>query len=234
MPSISDAIIADLRRTQAQREIAAKMGMLEKVKTLQEWQCQRLLNTHVELANQSRYQTAMAFFVEELYGPKDFSQRDADLVKVVPKLAAVLPTKAMRALQEAVAVNALSFELDLDITERIQGELTHYSYAVAYRQSERLADRTKQLTIIYQLGEQLADVVRIPGVSILIKLARKPAKLAGLLTLHGFLERGYHAFRKIGDVHDFINPVIDKEKEIMQILLASDTCLESQNPIPPV
>ncbi|WP_338067775.1 FFLEELY motif protein [Alteromonas sediminis] len=234
MSSIADIIIADLRRIQAQRELAEKMGTLEPVKRLQEWQCARLLVTHDTLAKESRYQAAMQFFVDELYGPKDFSQRDADLARVVPKLAAVLPEKAMLALKDAVAVNTLSFDLDLDLINHLDGPLNAFNYATAYRKSNRLDDRKRQIDIIYHLGEQLADVVHIRGVSMIIKLARKPAQLAGLLSLHEFLEQGFQSFKKIGDVHDFINPVLSKEREIMHALLDESVCLATNNPIPEV
>jgi len=210
------------------------MHTLAPVQALQEWQCQRLLATHETLAKEARYQSAMQFFVDELYGPKDFSQRDADLARVVPKLAAVLPDKAMLALKDAVAVNALSFDLDLDLVNHLDGHLNALSYATAYRKCNRLADRQQQIDIIYHLGEQLAEVVHIRGVSMIIKLARKPAQLAGLLSLHEFLEQGFHAFKKIGDVHDFINPVLNKEREIMHMLMDDSVCLTTQNPIPDV
>ena len=234
MPSISEQIIADLRRTQAQRDVASTMNTLNQVKTLQEWQCQRLLTTHKKLAHQSRYQDAMQFFVDELYGPKDFSQRDADLARVVPKLAALLPEKAMSALADAVSVNALSFDLDLDLVHHLDGELNAQNYATAYRKMGRLDDRKTQIDTIYHLGELLADVVHIRGVSWLIKMARKPAQLAGLLSLHEFLERGFHAFKQIGDVHSFIDPVLSKEREIMHVLHSDELDLTNENPIPDV
>ena len=87
------------------------------VHQLQDWQGQRLLVSHDDLAQQKRYQKAMAFFVEELYGPKDFSQRDADLVRVIPKLAKVLPEKAMNAMNDALSLNALSFDLDMELAQ---------------------------------------------------------------------------------------------------------------------
>ncbi len=231
MSSLSDNIIADLRRTQAQRELSDKMGLLSKVKHLQDWQCKRLLRTHETLANQPEYKKAMAFFVDELYGPKDFSQRDADIVRVVPKLAALLPEKAMRALAEAISLNALSFDLDLDLIHHLKDELNNQSYALAYREMGRLPDRQKQIDIIAQLGQRLAGVVHIRGVNMLIKFARKPAKVANLLSLHEFLERGFEAFKDIGDVDAFIDPIIDTEQKLMFALHNPQVDIEKHNPI---
>lgn len=230
MPSVADAIISDLRKVQAQREIADAMSLLPKVRALQDWQCKRLLCTHQTFVNQPRFEKAMRFFVDELYGPKDFSERDADLVRVIPKLASMLPQKAIGALHDAVSVNALSFDLDLALVNHLDGELNEQSYAMAYRDMGRLDDRIQQIDTIYALGEQLADVVQIRGVTMLIKIARKPAQMAGLLSLHEFLERGFNAFRKMGNVHEFIDPVVEKEREIMYYL-HSDSFDIKYNPI---
>ncbi|WP_242698688.1 hypothetical protein [Alteromonas sp. 5E99-2] len=232
MHSISEQIIADLRKTQAQRDLAKKMQTLDAVIALQHWQCQRLLTTHAELAKQDKYKEAMAFFVDELYGPKDFSQRDADIVKIVPKLAALLPEKATSALADAIALNTLSFDMDLDLIHHLKGPLNPTNYAQAYRAMGRFEDRQHQLNTISHLGSLLADVVKIPGVSMLIKVARQPARAAGVLTLHEFLERGFRAFKNIGDVNSFISPIIAKEREIMQTLHSDTFDVSNENPIP--
>lgn len=228
-------IVEHLHRVNELRATAEQSNLLDKVHNLQAWQCQRLLATHADLARQKRYQLAMEFFVDELYGPKDFSQRDADLARVIPKLASVLPQKAMSALDDALALNALSFELDLEMA-RLLGDSTldRDSYALAYRQVGHQEAREHQIEIIAHLGQQLADVVHIRGIGMLIKLARRPAKMAGLLTLHEFLERGFHAFKALGDVHSFIDPVIARERELMLQLFDPDIHLPKDNPLPHV
>ncbi|MCW8092573.1 FFLEELY motif protein [Alteromonas sp. ASW11-130] len=228
-------LIKHLHRVNAKRELVERMGQLENIHQLQAWQCERLLVSHQDLAQQQPYQDAMGFFVDELYGPKDFSQRDADIARVIPKLAKVLPDKAMFALEDALALNALSFDLDLEVTEALAGQaLDRDSYAVAYRKVGRKEDRQKQLDLIYDLGMQLNDVIKIKGIGMLIKLARRPAKVAGLLTLHEFLERGFQSFKLIGDVHGFVDPVVSRERELMEKLLAPETTLPENNPLPHV
>ena len=198
-----------------------------------------MLVTHDDLAQQKRYQKAMAFFVDELYGPKDFSQRDADLVRVIPKLAKVLPDKAMNAMDDALSLNALSFDLDMAMAQYLQAHfpdepINRDNYALAYRHVGRIDDRTHQIDIISHLGDQLADVIKIRGIGMLISLSRRPAKLAGLLALHEFLERGFDAFKALGDVQSFIQPVLVREKAIMQTLLSDELTLPEDNPLPVV
>lgn len=236
---MAQEIIKHIHRVNALRDLANQLGVMPIVHQLQHWQCERLLITHDDLAQQKRYQKAMAFFVDELYGPKDFSQRDADLVRVIPKLAKVLPDKAMNAMDDALSLNALSFDLDMAMAQYLQAHfpnepINRDNYALAYRHVGRIDDRTHQIDIISHLGDQLADVVKIRGIGMLISLSRRPAKLAGLLALHEFLERGFDAFKALGDVQSFIQPVLVREKAIMQTLLSDELTLPEDNPLPVV
>ena len=232
-------IAKHIHRVNALRDLANQLGVMSVIHQLQHWQCERLLVSHDDLATQSRYQKAMGFFVEELYGPKDFSQRDADLVRVIPKLAKVLPDKAMNAMDDALALNALSFDLDMEMAQYLQ---THFpdepinrdNYALAYRAVGRMDDRKHQIDIISHLDDQLSDVIKVRGIGMLISLSRRPAKLADLLALHEFLERGFNAFKALGDVQSFIQPVLVREKALMQALLDENVALPEDNPLPNV
>ncbi|WP_334062954.1 FFLEELY motif protein [Alteromonas genovensis] len=236
---MAQEIIKHIHRVNAQRDLANKLNLMALIHQLQDWQCQRLLVSHDDLAQQQRYQKAMAFFVEELYGPKDFSQRDADLVRVIPKLAKVLPEKAMNAMNDALSLNALSFDLDMEIAQYLNKHfatqpINRDSYAQAYRSVGRKNDRESQITIISHLGDQLADVIKVRGIGMLISMSRRPAKMAGLLALHEFLDRGFNAFKAIGDVQSFIQPVLERETRLMEILLSENTTLPEDNPLPVV
>ena len=51
------------------------------------FQSQRLARTYADLLASERYRESCEFFLEELYGPKDFEQRDQEVQRVVPRLA---------------------------------------------------------------------------------------------------------------------------------------------------
>ena len=167
--------------------------------------------------------------MDELYGPKDFSQRDKDIEKVVPKMKKWLPDEALESLAVAIHLNALSQELDVAMLQQLQGaELTRDSYAQVYRACDNQTQRALQIDYIEQLGLDLAQVVRLPGIGFVLKMARTPAQLAGVGTLQEFLEDGFSAFKQLGDVQEFIVPVVSKEREIMQQLFSGD------NPLPDI
>ena len=229
MSNTLDKIIKHLTQVADAKKHADASGLTRHIEQLQHWQCKRLLASHDDLWQQKRFKPAMQFFIDELYGPKDFSQRDEDIARVVPKMSAILPEKALASLESALHLNALSYQLDIDMAESLAGqEINRDSYAEAYRACDNLASRKLQIEYIEALGNDLADVIDIRGISALLMISRKPAKLAGVLSLHEFLEAGYKAFRKLGNVNDFIDPIVSREKQIMLDLFSED----QPNPLP--
>lgn len=229
MSSKITLIIQHLTHVATLHGVAEKNGILGKIRELQEWQCKRLLASHEPLWTQKRFNPAMQFFIDELYGPKDFTQRDQDIARVVPKMAKILPEKALVSLESAMHLNRLSFELDMDMAKALGDEaINRDSYAKAYRNCKNQTDRALQINYIEVLGQDLSEVVNITGISTLLKLARKPAQIAGVLALHEFLESGFHAFKKLGDVQDFIRPIVTLEREIMLALFDEN----APNPLP--
>ena len=53
-----------------------------------------------------------------------------------------------------------------------------------------------------------------------IRLARGPAHAAGYGQLHDFLERGYHAFRKMDGADEFLATIDRRERALMDDLFA--------------
>lgn len=226
-------LIKHLHRVNALRQLAETMSLNHAIRDLQDWQCRRLWTTHQQLSQRPHYHDAMAFFVDELYGPKDFSQRDADLARVIPMLVKVLPDKAIAALDSALYLNALSYDLDMAMVQALEGRtLNRQHYAQAYYQVGREPDRQCQIDGIRELGERLNEVIHIRGVGMIIRFARKPAELAGLLSLHEFLEQGYLAFKGLGKIEGFITPVVETETAIMHKLLSSSSLDDKDNPLP--
>ena len=82
---------------------------------LKEWQAARLARTYADLLASPRYRPAAAFFLSDLYGPKDFRTRDEELARVVPIMVHVLPARALLTLLEAVKMDTLSESLDLSL-----------------------------------------------------------------------------------------------------------------------
>lgn len=221
-----DNIVTYLQNAVSLYEKIQAEGKGEHLIALRNWQCKRLLVSHAEMYDDRKFRPAIQFFVDELYGPKDFTQRDKDIEKVVPKMKKWLPDEALESLAVAIHLNALSQELDVAMLTQLQGtDITAQRYAEAYRNCNNQTLRALQIDYIEQLGLDLAKVVDIPGIGFILKMARAPAKMAGLETLQQFLEDGFSAFKQLGEVKDFILPVVNTERDLMNGLFNGDNVL---------
>jgi hypothetical protein len=231
MSDCTKQIIRHLHGISTMQEIAEKAGLMPSIRAVQAWQCKRLLVSHQDMYQQKRFKPAVEFFINELYGPNDFSQRDQDIARIVPKMSKFLPEKALQSLASALYLNTLSFELDFDLAKQlVNTEINRDTYAKAYTSCDNIANRQKQIDYIRTLGNDLAEVVKMKGISSLLFISRKPAKMAGALALHEFLDKGFKSFKNLGNVEDFIIPVVNKEHQIMQQLANPN----SPNPLPDV
>jgi len=189
--------------------------------SLRAWQADRLAATYRDLLDSERYRAAARFFLTDLYGPKDFSERDHEVERILPTLAATLPASGIRTIALAIEVDALSEELDVAMVAELRRAhaltgITEKAYAAAYRRCGKRAQRELQLKLIGEIGEALAALVRKPLIHAALRLMRGPAKLAGLAELHTFLEDGYNAFYTMGDSTEFLAAITTREAVILR------------------
>ncbi len=193
---------------------------------LNQWQSQRLAATHQDLLQSPRYKPAIAFFLNDLYGPRDFSQRDHDIERVYRIMARMLPDHVVYSLGLALELNVLTQKLDaallrvlvdaLGVTDHITQEV----YAEAYRRCDNYARRKHQIELIRKLGEDLDGIVAKPSIRAALRLARKPAHLAGFGELQEFLERGFRAFHHMRGAQAFLDLVVGREMRILDRIYA--------------
>lgn len=228
-----DRMLQNLQKIQDMHLLIAQQDLTDTVRQLQAWQTNRLLTTHDDLWNSKRFRPAMEFFANEIYGPKDFSGRDVELTRATPKMVKILPKKGLKLLETALRLNRLSLELDLALAQELDGAVINRdSYFECYRQSGLLVQREEQIKLLEILSLSLPKAVKTPGISTILSLTRKPAKVAGVELLHTFLESGFSSFKKIGDANDFIDSIMVKEREMMNSLFLSND--QSENPLPKV
>ena len=188
---------------------------------LKAWQAQRLAQTYADLASQPRYEAATRFFLEDLYGPKDFSARDEELLKIVPVMQKILPAKAVETAALAIELEALSEALDHALAKALaSGPLDESSYAAAYRMSSTREERMRQIDLVEAVGRRLDALVKKPLIGGTLKLMRKPAHLAGLGDLQDFLEEGYRAFRTMNGCEEFLDALHARETAILNRLFS--------------
>ena len=221
----AEILILRLRRLKALRRERRRDGERDRrLRRLTEWQGRRLARTHADLLASPRYRPAIRFFLEDLYAPEDFSQRDRDLMKISPVLARALPETSLHTLGLALEMNVLTEELDAATDAALaamdppaDGEtLTEERYAEAYRRSGESAKRRRQIQLIREVGEDLDVIVRRPWVRGALAMARGPARMSGLDDLHGLLVRGHDAFSRMRGAAEFLDAICGRELEIME------------------
>jgi len=228
-PVIAEQLRTHLRRAAALRNVVnADPDDAQDRLYLRAFQAQRLARTHADLLASPRYGPAASFFLTDLYGPKDFSARDAEVERILPTLVATLPGAGVQTLALAIEVDALSEELDaaMVIALRADAKLASLAqlrddrYAAAYRRCGRRKVRERQLVLIHEVGMALAALAHKPLVHTALRLMRTPAKLAGLGELQRFLETGFDAFRHMGHADEFLQHIVTRETAILQRLYA--------------
>jgi hypothetical protein len=218
-------LIAALERVRRlhdeRRSTPALQSALDALATFQSL---RLRSTYADLASQARYAPAIAFFQTDLYGPGDFSRRDADLARIVPSMRRLLPAGVIGIVARAIELSALSHELDRALLARLDANArpTVARYARAYRASANRADRERQIAWIVEVGRGLDRYVRTPLLTNALKLMRLPARAAGLGALQRFLESGVAGFARMHGADEFLATIFARETALMAAIFAGD------------
>jgi hypothetical protein len=186
------------------------------------WQSERLAATYADLRGSARYANATQFFLKDLYGDRDHSQRDKDLLRVFPTMVKVLPEQGVMTAARAIEVDLLSETLDRRLAAS-HGDrpVSETSYCEAYRAAGTQAERERQIELILDVGERLDALVNKAWLYATLKLMRAPAKAAGLGELQSFLERGADAFKSMNGATVFLQTIATRERKIAQAIFSS-------------
>jgi hypothetical protein len=226
MPSSAEALLVHQLECARllHQERGASAELADALDRLAQWQARRLNATYEDLAADARYAEAIAFFQSELYGPGDFSQRDADLARVVPIMIRVLPDSAVATVAMAMELSTLSHELDHELVGKLKATapFTVAAYCDAYRACDNRAERRRQIDLIVRTGLALERYVRQPVLRPLLAMMRRPARVAGLSALQEFLERGFASFSGMRDVDVFLETIDKRETALMQAIFDGD------------
>ena len=170
---------------------------------VKELQALRFQGTYSDLLNSSDFGDPSRFFLDELYGVQDFSERDAQFSRIAKSISTIFPASVVRTAVDIAELHALTERLDVQVAAQwlqLGGSSTVWTssaYVNAWRYVGQRDLRLKQLAVVLSLGNQLAQLTRKPGIATLLKLMRRPAASAGLSSLQQFLEKGFATFGKM-------------------------------------
>lgn len=193
---------------------------------LQRWQAERLARSFSALLADPATAPAARFFLSDLYGDHDVSGRDRDVERVMPLMQRLLPEQMLHIAADAIELAVLSHAFDLRMAAALErdggdGAVDEARYGRVWRAVGLPRLRRRQLALIEHVGLGLARVVHTPAVAQLLRLARLPAKVAGLGELQSFLERGFDAFGRLPDPAAFVDGIVRRERVVMERLFAA-------------
>ena len=214
------AILELIDRVDAQRaRRAADAELAARVLAVKGYQHQRFQHTYADLLAQPRYVAATGFFLEELYGPADFTRRDTQFRRVVPALVRLFPHEVVLTVQTLGELHALSEELDSEMGLAVPGLPVQLDgYVQAWQQVGRPLDRRRQIALMRRVADALEAYTRNPLLRRSLRLMRGPA---GLAELQRFLESGFDTFGAMGGARDFLDTIEQREQAVADWLFAA-------------
>jgi hypothetical protein len=216
-------MVAQLRTARA-----ASPALVAACAEVKRFQALRFKATYSDLLGSPRYAAAANFFLQELYGDRDFSGRDQQFARIASTIARLFPQSVVHTAAALAEVHALTETLD-DAMARAwitsseeDGPDVCAKYVHAWQRAAHRAARQHQLEQVLQLGHTLDRLTRLPGLRTLLKMMRRPAAAAGLESLQQFLESGFDAFATMRGAGEFLGKVSQRESQWIDVLFSSD------------
>jgi hypothetical protein len=230
--TIRDAVskVSELRNL-----CAANPQLHEAVLEIKRFQAARFSWTYADMLGGGPYQGAARFFLNELYGDRDFAQRDAQFSRISGALQKLLPKPAVVTAVLLAKLHLLTEEMDHEMG--LAWLLSHGSgvlsppaldrpmrYVQAWQKVGQIDARKRQLASVLSLGQDLERLTKTSGLRFMLKLMRRPAAAADLSDLQHFLETGFDTFAAMGRngavVQEFLHLVEKRELDLMDDLFA--------------
>lgn len=223
MTDSAATILAQLKAVDAERQRRAALPELTaKVVALKRYQQQRFAHTYADLLLSTRYGPASRYFLDELYGPKDFARRDDQFARVAPAVARLFPNELAETVATLAELNALSETLDTEMAAQLPHErIDGVDYVRAWHGVGRAPDRERQIQLTLGIAAHLERITRMPLLRHSLRLMRGPSRAAGLAELQRALETGFDTFRKMHGAQEFIAIVGSRERDFAAALFAA-------------
>jgi hypothetical protein len=219
MSAAARAILRDLAIVDAERaRRRADVVLGAAVAALKGYQQERFRRTYGDLLASAQYAKAARFFLDELYGPRDFTERDAQFARVVPAMVRLFSEEIVETVAALAELHALSEQLDSRTAGLVVPPVDAPSYRRAWRDAGTPAERERQIALTLRVGNDLERLTRKPLLRQSLRLMRGPAVAAGLGALQSFLESGFDTFREMRHPGHFLGTIATRERALADAL----------------
>ncbi len=223
MNTRASPILRDLSAVDDERAKRSKDPTLgQRVDAVKEYQQRRFARTYRDLLESPRHGAAARFFLDDLYGPGDFSRRDAEFARVVPALVRLFPDELVQTVAALASLHALSESLDTQMAEHLERgrPIDAVAYVQAWQRTASPQRRERQIADALAIARRLDQLTRRPVLRTSLRLMRAPARRAGLGELQHFLETGFDTFRAMAGAEEFIATIDAREHLFARALFA--------------
>jgi hypothetical protein len=120
-----------------------------------------------------------------------------------------------------MTLNALAQELDRSLLAYLPNAAGSFSvaeYCAAYRSMNDRAGRARQIRLTLAVGRALDSFVGSRLIRAALVVMREPARIADMMVLHDFLERGFRAFRRMRGADVFLATIAERETALMETI----------------
>jgi hypothetical protein len=212
----------------------AKPALGRKALELKRYQQSRFARTHADLLVHPRFGQAANFFLADLYGPQDFTQRDAQFARIVPAIVRMFPEDIVATVESLAALHALSEHLDSAMAGHLDGATaSRASYVAAWQATGEPASRARQIELVLLVGRALERHTRSRLLRASLKAMRGPARAAGMGALQGFLESGFEAFASMGGAGEFLATIETREHALANRLFERNAAADASARVAP-
>ncbi len=223
MSASAAGIAAHLRVVDVERQRRAERpDLFARVIELKAFQQRRFSHTYADLLASARYGAAARYFLAELYGPGDFTTRDAQFARVAPAIARLFPDQVAETVAILAELHALSETLDTATAQHLpDGPVAPIDYVRAWQATGRAPDREHQIELTLRIAAQLDRITRLPMLRNALRLMRGPARAAGLAEVQRSLETGFDVFRAMKGAQEFIAMIDSRERALAASLFVA-------------
>ncbi len=217
-----------LQAVEALRAAGRAQSVLHQaVMAIKRAQCHRFRRSYADVLTHPDWGAAAAFFLQELYGDRDYTHRDMQFGRIAPAMQRLFPASVLGVATTLTQLHAVSEQLDYAMGAALVAlqapGVTELDALAAYVQTWRAvslpAVRAEQFALVLELGHALAQLVRTPGLRTMLRMMRGTANAAGLQDLQHFLETGFDTFaalqRSKSGVVGFLTVVEQREQAWM-------------------
>lgn len=216
----AQSILEHLAQAHGERvRVAADPELARRVHAVKRFQHRRFERSYADQMRAPDTAAAARFFLSDLYGTQDYTERDTQFGRIVRPLDRLFPADVVRTVRELAELHALSESLDRRMGQALEhAALDARGYVAAWCRVGEPASRERQIALMAVVGGALVHYTRNPWLRRSLRLMRGPARLAGLETLHGFLERGYDTFAAMRAPQAFLDTIETRERALAATL----------------